>query len=63
MVTEIKFGDRCNPLDREAKTTVPSRKRVLGNETQKRHVGTKSKTHLHSPQPLLRLHRVVKQLG
>lgn len=37
MVTEIKFGDCCSPLDREAKTTVPSRKRVLGNETQKRH--------------------------
>lgn len=48
MVTEIKFGDRCNPLDREAKTTVPSRKRTLGNETQKRHLGTKSKTQLGS---------------
>lgn len=61
MVTEIKFGDRCNPPDREAKTTVPSRKRVLGNETQNRHLGTKGKTHLCSLQPLL--DQVVKQLG
>lgn len=44
MVTEIKFGDCCNPLHREAKATVPSRECVLGNETQKRHLGTKSKT-------------------
>lgn len=61
MVTEIKFGDRCNPLDREAKTTAPSRKRVLGNETPNRHLGTKGKTHLCSLQPLL--DQVVKQLG
>lgn len=44
MVTiEIKFADRCNPLGREAETTVPSRKRVLGSETQERTLGTKSK--------------------
>lgn len=63
MVTEKKFGDCCNPLHRVVKTTVPSRERVLGNETQKRRLGTKSKTHLGSPQPLLKLDQAVKELG
>lgn len=45
------------------KTTVPSRKRVLVNETQKRHLGTKSKTQLGSLQPRLRMEQAVKQLG
>lgn len=45
------------------KTTVPSRKLVLGNGTQKRHLGTKSKTQLGSLQLLLRLDQALKQLG